>query len=859
MNYFKHFAALGMLAIGVLGAKAADANLLVNPTTFDQWTVINGCNGSHVVEDGILKITHGTDWGDYLLYQNVTLEEGKTYTFFAQYRSTGNTGELPQFAGFWNKDGQWAGGNPYNDLAYAPDWTVTSNVYTPGDTQKSIVLAACRAIAQTVEYKNPVLLETPTLTVKENGEAVDASFLESGHTYTIECSSADFDIYYVIDEAAPVKYTEAIAMPADATSFSYYVSYEPYKMAEKSWKVYSLESIQALYQSELAKVKELYKDATAELLATLESSDISTIEAAQAAIAKLSDPEILRPIVESNALAEALGATVMTSSIINPNAADGINGWTQAQKDGGANIVSDNREGELPTLADGTKLATYFDGGNWGGSDWTSRFEQTITLPRGKYRISVLGRGSDALRWFRFVVGDGNANFQVVAENGAEATEATVGGWFKYVDMAHVGTPDDATFGKGWENYSIDFEVNPMDVTAEVLIGILGNSKSQYQWESFGYFRLVQLEADPTSNYEAAKSAAQAALENEEYAVVTGKERTDLAAAIPAEDPTGIDEMKEATNTILEATNAFTNAKAAYAAYNEAKETYGAYADDKSLATTEKLDALKALLGEANSAEEATSNAAALKDAAKAVVLSNSIAESVSGREDSTNMIVNPDATGTYDADTKTAEGWTTAQATNNAYIRVMDSEKPDYGMSYFDGETWGSNGWKTRFEQKVELPAGQYRLAVAARGSDNLEFLRLRVTSLRDDVLDTQEEFADAANIPGTYVDLGHFGNSGQLFGNGWNDYVLDFEANGEPVMISLNAGSATEHQWHSFTNFRLTKTGNAEDTYSQRGVNMTVVEDENAPIYDLQGRRVINPVKGIYIRNGKKFVVTK
>ena len=37
----------------------------------------------------------------------------------------------------------------------------------------------------------------------------------------------------------------------------------------------------------------------------------------------------------------------------------------------------------------------------------------------------------------------------------------------------------------------------------------------------------------------------------------------------------------------------------------------------------------------------------------------------------------------------------------------------------------------------------------------------------------------------------------------------------------------------------------------------NATVVANENAPIYDLSGRRVAKTVKGgVYIQNGKKFV---
>ena len=35
-----------------------------------------------------------------------------------------------------------------------------------------------------------------------------------------------------------------------------------------------------------------------------------------------------------------------------------------------------------------------------------------------------------------------------------------------------------------------------------------------------------------------------------------------------------------------------------------------------------------------------------------------------------------------------------------------------------------------------------------------------------------------------------------------------------------------------------------------------ITEEDDDNAPIYDLQGRRVHQPTKGIFIRNGKKII---
>jgi hypothetical protein len=37
----------------------------------------------------------------------------------------------------------------------------------------------------------------------------------------------------------------------------------------------------------------------------------------------------------------------------------------------------------------------------------------------------------------------------------------------------------------------------------------------------------------------------------------------------------------------------------------------------------------------------------------------------------------------------------------------------------------------------------------------------------------------------------------------------------------------------------------------------NIIIADDQNAPIYNLSGQRVTNPTKGIYIKNGRKFVI--
>ena len=39
--------------------------------------------------------------------------------------------------------------------------------------------------------------------------------------------------------------------------------------------------------------------------------------------------------------------------------------------------------------------------------------------------------------------------------------------------------------------------------------------------------------------------------------------------------------------------------------------------------------------------------------------------------------------------------------------------------------------------------------------------------------------------------------------------------------------------------------------------GISNAETAVKNGAVYDLSGRKIVNPVKGIYIQNGKKFVV--
>lgn len=260
-----------------------------------------------------------------------------------------------------------------------------------------------------------------------------------------------------------------------------------------------------------------------------------------------------RAIVESNSVAEAIEARVdATSYIVNPKAADGINGWTLAQGDGGANISS--QSGDKPTYSTGEQCA-YFDGGNWNGNDWTSRFEQNTTdLPAGKYRMALTARGSTGLRWFRL---------HVTNEAGVE----------KQIDLAHTGT-DGGDFGSGYCDHVLDFET-----TGDILISVQANAQQAKNWQGFTNFRLTKIgEADfITENATKAIDNAQALIDNTVGGSAEGQYPTDLRSNLEkafADAKTALNNTKDQPfskelQTALD--NATTALNEAITAYNAGK------------------------------------------------------------------------------------------------------------------------------------------------------------------------------------------------------------------------------------------------------------------------------------------------
>ncbi len=69
----------------------------------------------------------------------------------------------------------------------------------------------------------------------------------------------------------------------------------------------------------------------------------------------------------------------------------------------------------------------------------------------------------------------------------------------------------------------------------------------------------------------------------------------------------------------------------------------------------------------------------------------------------------------------------------------------------------------------------------------------------------------------------------------------------------LGVKCAAVSSNYWTCFRNFRLLSKGTTADT-SYNAIENLSDEAPQGPIYDLAGRQVTQPTKGIYIRNGQK-----
>ena len=212
--------------------------------------------------------------------------------------------------------------------------------------------------------------------------------------------------------------------------------------------------------------------ASATKKAAVEDAMAASATSADDAIAKATAlTKAYRQFVESNALAEGVEGTVnMTDKIVNPTAEEAIaSPWIVVKGEGSGGSL-DVKDGEPWTDGNESTNHKYFDGGDWGKEAWDVSLEQEITLDPGKYMLTAIARASGDVA-FSLYAGETKVTIPAIGATGG-------------------------VFNRGWNDQFVEFEV---EQAGAVKIGVQGVTDKQYNWMSFSNFRLVQLEAAPTT------------------------------------------------------------------------------------------------------------------------------------------------------------------------------------------------------------------------------------------------------------------------------------------------------------------------------------------------------------------------
>lgn len=345
-------------------------------------------------------------------------------------------------------------------------------------------------------------------------------------------------------------------------------------------------------------------------------------------------------------------------------------------------------------------------------------------------------------------------------------------------------------------------------------------------WYTIQIKGLKKKAASEEAAYKEMKEYCLALLASPEWAAITGEERDNLKAA--AESNTT--NYGQGLQDLISALTIFQNARPAYDTLAVAKKTGNEVITKYNLASTSSVDVLKSLMGLApKDAEEALENANEIIQAYRDVAMSDAIVGIDPNAESMTDLITNPDAF-------EGTEGWEYDNlSTNQGEGPIYDIEE-DEQYPYFDAYE-GNSPLQGYSLQTIDIPAGQYRLSLLARGTseESFEYYTLTLSG------------AAKAEIDLPCKD----GNKGGLMGNGWNYAHIDFETTGGELTISVDYQALFNGSWVSFVDFQLTK-------YSLSGVenisseNNGIVKYYNLSGYEVKADRLSS---GIYIKtqNGK------
>lgn len=360
----------------------------------------------------------------------------------------------------------------------------------------------------------------------------------------------------------------------------------------------------------------------------------------------------------------------------------------------------------------------------------------------------------------------------------------------------------------------------------DIIVGVQGSGK--YHADNFRLFYgkdAASLEARLLLDV---KADAQAILDNESFAAVTGSERTDILNAIEGNDAATVNRAVNAFIVSLDNYNSLAKKKKEAANYTKDDYPYAAatiFADIQEIVNTT-----------ATSGTNAAEMVEQLDNLFFQAYVSNAYCEGVE-KTDYTDLIKGANATAE-------ATGWATQnmgiiQLTSTKAWKNPKTNEAD-NIVYGTSTSYNYNEAEKKaliLKQTITgLPEGEYVLSLSMMAYTNMNVYA----------------FFNGELI-GTMVGKGTA--SGGKYGAGWNDYTFKFTKTGDdaqPIQIQATP-SANYSKDLYIDNFRLYLLKS-----SPTGIQTVAPQaTDSKVIFDLQGRRIAQPGKGLYIVNGKKVII--
>lgn len=423
------------------------------------------------------------------------------------------------------------------------------------------------------------------------------------------------------------------------------------------------------------------------------------------------------------------------------------------------------------------------DGKGWNADNWSMSASQEITLPAGEYVFKAAGRKSaDATMTLSVKNGETALGEVVNFPSGNRGRGIATDGTASFEGASYACKNE----GYGWQWRFVPFTL--IEKTT-ITISIEAGANLIHNWASFGDYSVMAKPNTAASEvaYNQAIEAANAALANEANQVVTGEEKTKLEDAIGADKGTTVESIDAATAAVKAATETYVAAVASYQALADAKtmELDFAYASAEKKAAFAKALQVEA----ATSAKDATDKTNAIYTAARAYAESNGKAEGVEGAVDCTANVVNANFADKLN-------GWSSSQNGGNLQTLNTESWTTSEGVTgtpYYDYLNGSANN-QHAYQNVSGLKAGKYIVTIKARALAGFNLYML--------INDEKK------------VDINEIGNTGGLFGRGWNDYTAEFEV-GNDGMVKLevaNMPAQNQAGWFGFGDVRLFKVGDLD-----------------------------------------------